>query len=141
MSLLQEKAKKFFKDNPSVSCPAFPNEKIVFNSKGLNHLFYEGGVKKPSRPIKEVETRVNLLPSALKVLQQMPFIQEESTSVNHKGKLCTYWAFEAVVDNSRLKIIIKQIGNGKKHFWSVIPAWRKVRGGERVNAKSDLSKE
>jgi len=35
---------------------------------------------------------------------------------------------------------IRQIGDGKKHFWSVIPAWRRVRG-KIVNAKGNLGKQ
>ena len=124
----------------AVACPAFPEEKVTLNSKGLNHLFYEGGLKKPSRPFKEVEARVNLLPSALKVLQQMPFIQEENTLVNYEGKTCYYWAFEAVVDERRIKVIVRQVGKGQKHFWSVIPAWRRIRG-VIVNAKGKLNED
>ena len=137
---LKQKARAFFKKNKSIICPAFPKEKVIFNSKGLSHLFYEGGIKKPSRPLKEVGTRVNLLPSALKVLKGMPFIQEETTLVNHQGKICLYWAFEAVVDNRRIKVIVRQVGNGQKHFWSVIPAWRRIKG-IIVNAKGRLDKD
>lgn len=39
-SKLNEKAKKFFQDTKSINCPAFANEKIFFNAKGLQHLFY-----------------------------------------------------------------------------------------------------
>lgn len=137
---LKKRAKEFFRQNKSVSCPAFPQETISFTSKGLNHLFYEGGSKKPSRPLKEVETRVNLLPFALKVLQLMPLSQEENSLVNPEGKICTYWAFEAVVDQRRIKVIVRQVGKGKKHFWSVIPAWRRIRG-KVINAKGNLNKE
>ena len=137
---LKIQAKNFFKQNKFVKSPAFPKEKVVFNSKGLNHLFYEGGVKKPSRPLKEAQARVKLLPSALKVLQRMPFTQEESTLVNKEGKVCIYWAFEAVVYQRRIKIIVRQIGKGQKHFWSVIPAWRKVRG-KIENSKGKLNED
>lgn len=131
-------AKSFFKENKSVSCPAFPDEEVIFKSKALSHLFYKGANKKSSRPFKEVETRIKLLPSAFKVLSVMPMAQEESTLVNHEGKVCIYWAFEAVVDQRRIKVIIRQVGKGKKHFWSVIPAWRKIRG-KIVNAKGNLT--
>gem|GEM_PF-3614112 len=30
-----------------------------------------------------------------------------------------------IIRNTRVKVIIRQIGNGQKHFWSVIPAWQK----------------
>lgn len=138
--LLKQQARVFFKQNKSITCPAFPKEKITFNSKGLSHLFYKGANKKSTRPIKEIDTRVKLLPSAAKVLELMPLPQEETTLTDHKGKICNYWAFEAVVDKRRIKVIVRQVGNGKKHFWSVIPAWRRIRGTV-VNAKGKLNEE
>jgi len=137
---LKIQARKFFKQHKSVVCPAFPKEKVIFNSRGLSHLFYKGASKRSLRPIKEIETRVNLLPSAYKVLHLMPLLQEESTLIDHEGKVCIYFAFEAVVDNRRIKVIVRQVGNGQKHFWSVIPAWRKIRG-VIVNAKGKLNEE
>ncbi len=133
-------ARKFFKEHKTVSCPAFSDEEITFNSKALSHLFYKGASKKSSRPIKEIEARVKLLPSALKVLSVMPLAQEENTLVNREGKICIYWAFEAVIDKRRIKVIVRQVGRGKKHFWSVIPAWRKIRG-TIVNAKGNLAED
>lgn len=68
----------------------------------------------------------------------MPLAQEESSLVDSKGRVCRYFAFEAVIDGRRIKVIVRQVGKGKKHFWSVIPAWRKIRG-QVVNAKSSLA--
>lgn len=137
---LKKLAKAFFKRNPSISCPAFPNEAIVFNSKGLSHLFYKGAEKISRRELQESEVRINLLPRALEVLQRMPLPQEESELVDTRGKHYRYWAFEAVVDNRRVKVIVRQVGDGKKHFWSVIPAWRKNRGGV-LNARGNLANQ
>jgi len=53
----------------------------------------------------------------------MPYFQEES---NYKK--------EAVINDRRIKVVIRQVGNGQKHFWSVIPAWRKDRFGI-INAR------
>lgn len=136
---LKHQAKVFFKKTKSVKCPTFPGEEIIFNSKGLSHLFYKGSQKVASRLTKEIATRVSLLSRAVKVIEQMPMFQEESLFITKEGKRINYWSFEAVVDNRRIKVIVRQIGNGKKHFWSVIPAWRKIRGA-RVNTRNDLSK-
>lgn len=103
-------------------------------------MFYKGSKKVSSRLLKEVKVRVDLLPRAIKLLKMMPLPQEEFSTIGLKNKRYHYYAFEAVVDGRRIKVIVRQVGNGKKHFWSVIPAWRRVRG-ERVNAKGDLSGE
>lgn len=134
---LKEKGRKIFEKNKKISCPAFPKDKVIFNSKGLHHLFYDGTMR--ARPEKEIETRVLLLPRALKVLKIMPLWQEERL-IHREKKIIHFWALEGVVDKKRIKVIIRQKGNGKKCFWSVIPAWRKI-DGKTVNAKSDLSKQ
>ena len=134
---MRKKAQEFFKRNKKVKCPAFPNEYVIFNSKGLNHLFYK--CPRSGRNEKEIKTRVSLLPSTLKIISKMPYPQEESSYIS-KGTKYRFWAFEAVVDQKRVKVIVRQIGKGKKHFWSVIPAWRKTKFG-RVNAKSNLGKQ
>ena len=38
-------------------------------------------------------------------------------------KLVTYYEFIAVVKRNRVRIIIKQIDNGQKFFWSIVPFW------------------
>ena len=117
---IKNQARELFKNTKSVPCPAFPGEEIVFNSKGLSHLFYKGSQKNASRPSKEAEVRISLLPRAMKVLKLMPLAQEESVFVAKDGKQVKYWDFEAVVDDRRIKVIVRQIGNGKKHFMTLV---------------------
>jgi len=96
-------------------------------------------IKKSARTKHEARVRVKLLSRAVKLLQLMPLPQEESTYLFER-KRYRFWAFEGVVDNKRIKVIVRQAGNGSKHFWSVIPAWRKTRFGPR-NAKSSLARQ
>lgn len=131
---IKKSAKLFFKKHKFVLCPAFPKEKVVFNSKALSHLFYKGSGKVFARPAKEAAIRTNLLPSAYKVLKLMALAQEESEFIDKKGRVCRYFAFEAVVDSHRIKVVVRQLGNGNKQFWSVIPAWRRIRGKIVKNA-------
>lgn len=134
----KKQTKIIFKENKTVVCPAFPGEKIVFNSKGMSHLFYKGANKLSTRPEKEISVRISLLPRALLILQKATFFQEECKLKSKEGKVFYYWAFEAVVDDRRIKVIVRQVGKGQKHFWSVIPAWRRIHG-EVFNAKSKLN--
>lgn len=40
-------------------------------------------------------------------------------------KIVKYWAFVAIIENKiRIKIILRKIGEGHIHFWSVIPIWK-----------------
>ena len=135
---LKDQIQKIFHQNKDIVCPAFPNEKIILNAKGINHLIYKGG--RSRREKSRILTNIRLLPSAMKVLKLMPLWQEESSYTRDKVQF-KFWCFEGVVDNRRIKVIVRQVGKGRKHFWSVIPAWRKDRYGI-LNAKNrDLEKE
>ena len=35
----------------------------------------------------------------------------------------SYYEFIAVLDSVRVKVIVKEVAGGEKHFWSVIPFW------------------
>ncbi|MBU1104874.1 hypothetical protein KJ664_03220 [Patescibacteria group bacterium] len=126
MNLHKKQIQTIFSEVKQIACPAFDKEKVYFTAKGINHLLYKNSRSK--RDSKRIETNTRLLPGAIKVLRVMPYFQEESyytkESVIHK-----FWAFEAVVDDRRIKVVIRQVGKGQKHFWSVIPAWRKDRFG------------
>src|SRR3990167_9251140 len=115
----KDKIRKIFDKTKSVLCPAFDNGEIIFNAKGINHLLFKGN--RSQRDSKRIETNIRLLPRAIYLLQNATFWQEEST-YEKDGKHYRHWAFEAIVEDRRIKVIVRQVGNGNKHFWSVIPA-------------------
>lgn len=133
----KDQIKKIFDETKAVDCPAFPHEKIIFNAKGINHLIYKGN--RSRREQSRIQTNIRLLPNVITVLKVMPLPQEE-TSYQRGNVLYKFWTFEAVVENRRIKVIVRQVGRGRKHFWSVIPAWRKDRFGI-LNAKKRNMKE
>jgi hypothetical protein len=136
---LRKQARTVFNKIKTVSCPTFPKEDIAFNSKGLSHLFYKGTKKINTREFSQAAIRVKLLPRAVKLLRLANYSQEETTfSVDEKK--FHYWAFEGVIGGRRIKVIVRQVGKGKKHFWSVIPAWRRVRG-QVQNSRGNLTKQ
>jgi len=136
---IRKQVKKDFQKIGKIKCPAFPNEEITFNAKGFGHLFYKGSNTARSRNIKEIIARTRLIPLAVKLLKIMPIWQEEDSNI-FNGKTCYYWSFEGVIDNYRIKVIVRQLGNGGKHFWSIIPNWRKLNN-IRLNNKGKLSKK
>lgn len=46
----------------------------------------------------------------------------------------TFYEFIAVLNNVRVKVIVKEVLGGEKHFWSIIPYW----GLDKVNYKRIL---
>ena len=126
-----EQIRIIFRQTREIPCPAFNGERVYFNAKGINHLIYKGN--RSRRDPNRIITNTKLLPRAIKLLRLSTFWQEES-NYNADNMNCKFWAFEAVIDDRRIKVIIRQVGQGRKHFWSVIPAWRKDRFGI-VNVK------
>jgi len=42
-----------------------------------------------------------------------------------ESRLVQHWGFIAVLDNRiRVKVILRKVGDGNIHFWSVIPYWK-----------------
>lgn len=137
MKIFKDQIRKIFNETKEVACPAFPGEKVIFNAKGINHLIYKGN--RSRREQSRIETNIRLLPRAIKTLKLMSLPQEETSYLREDIKY-KFWTFEAVVDKRRIKVIVRQVGKGKKHFWSVIPAWRKDRFGI-VNARKRYLEE
>ena len=113
MKKFKEQIKIIFQQTKEIVCPAF-------NGEGINHLIYKGS--RSRRDEERIKINIRLLPRAIKLLTISTVWQEESCYVKDK-QTYNFWAFEAVIDDRRIKVIVRQIGNGRKHFWSVIPAW------------------
>lgn len=138
---LKEKAKEKYSRIQSINCPAFPNETIVFNAKGFNHLFYKGA--RSGRNKVSIAVRIRLLDRAVELLTKSMFFQEEDSYEGvYRGKKKKYqfWALEGIIKNKRIKVVVRQIGKGKKHFWSVIPSWRKSKFGIK-NVRSNIKRQ
>jgi hypothetical protein len=129
-----EKFKEKYRAVCSIFCPAF-NQNISFNAKGLNHIFYAGN--RSERNIKDIETRIRIFDRAVKLLRIVTTLSGYSCD-NRASKPLHYWEFIGLIDNRRIKVIIKQRGDGEKHFWSVIPAW-KVENGVIVNSSGKVN--
>ena len=49
--------------------------------------------------------------------------QKTNSRWKHILKDVRFYEFIAVLENIRIKVIIKEVQGGEKHFWSVIPFW------------------
>src|ERR1035437_1474670 len=122
---------ELYKSLGEVYCPYF-KEKISFNAQGLEHLKYKQRGK--SRPEQDQYMRfklISLAPEVLKISYSLQGIWEtkkfEYIKIHNRTdkilKNVTYYEFMAIIKRNRVKIIIKQVENGKKIFWSIIPFW------------------
>ena len=119
-------AKKFYKKIGRVLCPAL-NEYVIFNNKGFNHLIRK--LKRRSRT--EQRKRFLLLPFAERIiLNPKAKIEYRSQSKKLKIKqgknkvlqnsIIQEWGFEEVIANLKIKVVIRQINNGQKFFYSIM---------------------
>lgn len=124
-------AETFYAAIDNVHCPYF-GEDIAFNAKGLRHLKFKAD--KQARPHKDQYSRLKLIYYASEVLKLSRTVQgiwsvkrfEEQKTNNRWERVMkdvTYYEFIAVLDSVRVKVIVKEVAGGEKHFWSVIPFW------------------
>lgn len=128
----REHAFTFYKTINRVFSPVF-NQKINFTAEGFNHIIFKGPRSERERPSQVL--RFKLLPLAQKLLKISTTYQEfeetlkqvEIKSYKKKisiSKAVRYWGIIAIIDDRKIKVIIRKIGdNGAPHFWSIVPAW------------------
>ena len=129
---IRSDALKDYSSYGKVRCPALGNEFVHFVSEGFNHLVYKRA-KKPRDERVQV-MRFRLLPKAKTLVEVSSTFQEyeedyEYVMVNRHGKhvkenvLIKSWGFIGIIKKFRIKVVVQQIGNGQKQFYSVVPAW------------------
>lgn len=121
--MLQDDHKKLIKEAKDeyrkigyVECPAFDNEKVHFNKHGFNHFIRKSGVL---RTLPEQIRRLNLLNTLTQIISSSNDYQEYEKLYN-KNPPAQFWSFIRRSDGGFIKIVIRQIGDGNKHFFSVM---------------------
>lgn len=132
-------AEKIYETFGLVYCPYFA-EKISFNAKGLRHLKFKSDQQ--ARPQKDQYPRLKLLHFAPKILSKSHTLQGiwrtkqfEPNKTNSQWKYIMreviFYEFIAVLENVRIKVIIKEVQGGDRYFWSIIPFWTIDKAGSR----------
>jgi len=126
---LLEKTKILYTKNSEIYCPYF-QQKITLSSDGFNHLQF-----KPNRMPRNVNAQIRkltLLKRALEIIPKIGTLQEyriKLEKIGEKGrdnffktKNVQYWGFHAILQDkkNKLVVVLKQIGDGKIIFWSVM---------------------
>ena len=139
---VKQEAEKFYSSIGDVHCPYF-EARVPFNSKGLKHLKFKS--EKVARPRIDQYSRLKLIPLAPEVLKSSKTVQGiwqtkkfETQKTNSRWervmKDVAYFEFIAVLKGVRLKVVVKEVSGGEKHFWSIIPFW----GIDKNNHKRTL---
>lgn len=127
----KNKGEILYKSLCEIYCP-YLGEKISFGSKGLEHLKFKRRGKARSEKDQYMRFRLlHLAPEILRASHTLQGILEtkkfERIRVHNRTdiilKPVAYYEFIAVVKRSRMRVIVKQIDDGQKFFWSIVPYW------------------
>ena len=91
-------------------CPAFNNEIIHISRIGWDHIVHD-----------ETKTRMDIL-GRIFILERAKKLLETATQFQDSEKIngTEYWIFNAVVQDIKIRVIVKAIKGKEKHFLSVI---------------------
>ncbi|HVM77244.1 MAG TPA: hypothetical protein VMU07_03780 [Candidatus Paceibacterota bacterium] len=128
----RDEAESFYKTIGEVWCP-YLQEKVIFNAKGIEHIKFKA--IRQARSHRDQYIRFRLISLAPKIIQSSHTLQGismrkgfEREKTHNRWEIvmrtATYFEFVAVVRDVRVRIIVKQVENGPKYFWSIIPFWK-----------------
>lgn len=129
---VKNKAEEFYKTLDSVYCP-YLKEKVNFNAKGLDHIKFKTWNR--TRIRDDQYMRLKLIHLAPEAIQKSNTIQGHSETkeferkkINNRWeKILTpvfYYEFVAILEGIRVRVIVRNVEGGEKHFWSIIPFWK-----------------
>jgi len=114
--------------HPSTHCPALRAD-VIFNAKGFHHL--QSHTDGKMRTVKEQLHKINLLPFVVQIIKTASHVEHRNRmapaarkKVDGKKviKNVDYWSITGTPETSseQIKIILRKVGNGQLHFWSVM---------------------
>lgn len=103
-------------------CPLLNNELVFFNKNGFFHLTHDG--RRRIRNPADQRMRLNLLPQVCKVIKDATAfgspIRVIPAQDNKFGKAITYYEIIYRTSPKRcIAVVIRRIGNGQLHYYSI----------------------
>jgi hypothetical protein len=143
----KEKAKKIYSKIGRIPCPALNGEFVSFTRAGFTHLLRKGRIP---RTRNEQKRRFALLSFAEKIIKNPEAViiyrQEEiKEKVNRYGekillaRMANFWTFVEKINDCLVKIVIRQVNNGRKHFFSIMSDNIRVPRNKTQKAKTKKS--
>ncbi len=124
-------AKRTYEIQEIVHCPFFGSP-VALTSDGFNHLTHKSN--RLPRNVNEQKLKLRLIKKALKIIRKAGTVQEYRKGIEKFGspakdgftkmKQVEYWAFHDIVGEKKqflVRVIVRRVGDGKIHFWSVMP--------------------
>ncbi len=125
-------ALKHINETSLVDCPAL-GQVVKIDKQGFKHVIFMKG--RHVRDRKSQNTRFKLIPLAIESIKSTTKIDnyriESVDNIDYQ-----YWSFDENIQNKRFRVVLRKVGNGSIHFWSVIPKFeskRKTRSFTKKN--------
>ena len=139
---LKLKAKKAYSKIGQIHSPALSGEYVAFTSKGFTHLIRKGH---NPRPRSEQVRRFLLIPYAEQIIKNPKATilyrsSETKYYINRHGQkiltssIAHFWTFVESINGRRTKVVVRQLNQGQKHFFSIMGDNQKRRS--KTNKKS-----
>jgi len=112
MKELHKKVKYEYDKLKNLTCPGLDNEVIFFYRSGYNHLIRKG---RKFRSRKEVLRRTGLLSRVVEVVSSRLI---EVAIRREEGAI--FWELRKRFKDRDIIVVIRQLGTGPKHFFSVM---------------------
>ena len=148
LAAMKKKAEAEYLHIGSVYCP-YLDDNVHFSTEGFEHLLFRN--KGRARRSAEQYTRLRLLPLAVEVIRKSHTLQETDRQVivvrqklggkwNSSPRWTTFYVFIALIrPNIRIKVIVREVDGGQKHFYSLFPSWKVSTGADGQRRKSFYS--
>ncbi len=128
---IREDARRLYDDARPVLSPAL-GDQVRFTAEGFNHIIFKGPRRERERASQVM--RFKLLPRAIRLVAHANTFQEFEETIKkfdvktrkkrvRKSKSVLYWGIIAIFEGRKIKVILRKIGDGQLHFWSIVPAW------------------
>ena len=112
---IKEEYHLYYKTLGHILSPFF-KEEISFNNKGWSHIIRKGS---GLRPQKEVQKRLENLKDSVEILKIATTVQEKEIR-KILDKNTEYYGFVAIINENKIKVIVRKEGMGKLHFYSLM---------------------
>lgn len=124
----KKQAKQLYSRIGRIKCPALGDEYVFFTSAGFDHILRKGRIP---RTRNEQKRRFTLLPYIesiiknpdTKIAYRKSDIKEK---VNRHGEkvliesVAHFWTFREKINDCVIKVVVRQLANKDKHFFSVM---------------------
>lgn len=121
-----KKSQAFYKTLINTFCP-YLKSNVEFTAKGFNHLVYKSD--RTRRNESEVYTRMCALPLVAEIISSSGTLQEIEKL--ESGQV--YYAFIAIINDKKYKVIVSSTHDDRYLFRSVIPRWKTGKRDKKLD--------